>query len=1018
MVRERRTELGLTQEELARRAGMSVRALRYLEQGRVRNPRTASIRQLVAALETAVDVAVTPAALRIGVLGPLSVEVGGQPVDLGRTRHASLLGLLALHPNRPVALADIADMVWTHRPPRSYANLVNIYVRRLRKQLGPALRLVAVGHGGYQLEVEPAELDLMEFVELTAEARAARDTADAHDLYARALACWRGHVLTDLDPLQRHPATGPLARQRLSATLAYADIGIALGEHEQAAAQLRSVRDDEPLHEGLHARLMVALAGSGQQAAALELFDDLRGRLSAELGIEPGPELRSAQLQVLRQEIPASACVPFGGSNFLPRDVDDFVGRAAEIERLAATLSTNRAAVHAISGMAGVGKTALAIHLGHRLADRYPDGQLFVDLHAHSSARGPLTPRAALDALLRQLGVDSARIPDQLDQCAALWRSMLVGRNILVVLDDAADAAQVRPLLPGGGTNCLVLITSRQRLTSVDAVRPLSLDVLADDEAATLFTRVAGPERTAGQDAQAREVLRLCGFLPLAIRIAAARLRDRPQWTITHLVSLLADEHRRLPELSTGDRSVGAAFTLSYHQLSAPLQQIFRLLGDFPGVDLDAYVAAALADVEPAEASTLLERLVDVHLLQQPALGRYRLHDLIRDHARVTTCAVDPLPEREAAVTRVVDYYLHVAAKAADVLEPSRRRFPLAGSSPAHMPNWSGDARAALEWFEAERANLTAAAVTADERGLPERCWRLIQTRWRFFFIRGHVHDWIDTHRLALAVTRRIGDAFAEAEIRKNLGLGLWRCGHFEEALTHHVHALELDVSSGDRWGEAKTRNHLGLIHGRAGRYDEAVDQQRRSAALYHEVGDECGEARALIGLGDVHHHAGRHSEGVATFRRALALARKSGDRWGEGIALIGLGFAAPHIETPAAALEYLDTALAFTRASGDRWSESIALIGSATAHQMMDAPEEAMNRYRQAIILAHEVGDRWWERLALTGLGRLCADLGQYAEAVRHHEHALALARVLDDAAVEAETLADLEKAGQHLAE
>ncbi|WP_410590257.1 BTAD domain-containing putative transcriptional regulator [Amycolatopsis sp. lyj-23] len=1034
----RRAELGLTQAELARRAGVSVRAVRYLERGETRNPRKASIRQLIAALEPGTPAGATT---RVGVLGPLLVEIGGEQLHPGDTRWARLLGLLALQPNRPVGVDDIVEVLWGARPPRSHPDLIGRAVRRLRGLLHPQLRLAATGAGSYRLEGPADRFDVLRFDARLEEARAAGDREGAFAGLAEALACWRGPVLTGQDALRHHPAAAALSRRRLSAALAHADAGIALGRHAEVIAQLEPVRDDEPLHEGLHARLMVALAGSGRQAAALALFDDLHTRLTAELGIEPGPEVRAAQLHVLRQEVPAArrgtglgaepgaevgaaqlhvrglevsaAAVrsvgdppagvpsevgvepelpnvvrPFGSSNFLPRDVEPFVGRVAETMRL-----TGGAAVYGICGMAGVGKTALAVHLGHRFADRFPDGQLFADLQAHGPD-GALAPEAALDSLLRQLGVDGARIPERLDQRAALWRSLLAGRNALVVLDDAADAAQVRPLLPGG-SGSLVLITSRARLTSVDAVTTLSLDVLGPDEAGQLLTGVAGPGRTGGEPAVG-EVARLCGYLPLALRIAAARFRDRPLWTVAHLAGLLRDEHRRLAELSTGDRSVGAAFTLSYRRLTEPQQRLFRRLGDYPGTDVDVFAAAAIAGLEPRETERLLEELVDVHLLAQPALGRYRFHDLIRDHARATGLA-DPAAAKEAAASRLADYYLHVSARAADVLEPTRKRFPPVGTPPAAGPEFRSAAEA-LAWLEAERANLAAVAAVAG----PDHCWRLVQTLWRFYFIRGHVDDWLRTHRLALGVA---GDPEAEAELRKNLGLGLWRSGDFAGAVEQHLRALELDRAHDDVWGAAKTHNHLGFIHARGGSHGEALVHHARAAELYRAAGDRCGEARALIGLGDLHYHAGRHAQSAADFRRGLDLAREVGDDWGQALAAVGLGFTAP----PAEARGHLENGLAYARVAGDRWAESLVLTGLGVAGLARGDLAEASNLLRQAVTLTQEVGDRWWERLATTALGRVHAAAARAAEAVVWHERAVKLARELGDEAAAADALAAL---------
>ncbi|HTI24465.1 MAG TPA: BTAD domain-containing putative transcriptional regulator [Kutzneria sp.] len=963
LLRQRRNELGITQSELARRAGVGVRTLRYLEQGTVRKPRTASVRQLLAALATPTPKAAVPA-LWIGVLGPLVVERDGQPVALGDTQEARLLGLLALTANRPLSLAGAADVLWAGRPPASHADLVNRCVRRLRGLCGPALRLTAVGRGVYQLDADSDQLDVLRFGELSVEARDAGDPEAAYDAYHRALACWRGPVLAGHDQVTWGPVADALARQRLFATLAFADVGCRLGRYEQTIAQLEVVRGDEPLHEGLHARLMTALAGNGQQAAALELFDDLSKQLSAELGIEPGPEIRAAQLTVLRQEVPTPTREVPAGRNFLPRDVHDFIGRAAEIDHLAETLLTVRGpGVHALTGMAGIGKTTLSVHLGHRLAPWFPDGQLFVDLHTHSGKHAPLTAQAALDALLRQLGVDGHRIPDRLDESAALWRSLLVGRSILVVLDDVADAAQVRPLLPGGGTNCQFLITSRSHLTSLDDVAVVALDVLPDREAVDLFAGVAGPKRVAGHDDQVREVTRLCGFLPLAIRIAAARLRDRPLWTIEHLLSLLRDEHRRLPALSAGDRSVGAALTLSYRQLCPAQQRLFRLLGDFPGIDFAPAAVGAITDTGREEAASLLEELVDVNLLAQPALDRYGFHDLVRDHAR-ETCHTEPADLRRAAINRTFGFYLHTAARAADLLEPTRKRFQLTIAAPAQLPTLT-NAADALRWFEAERLNLTAIVAAAAARRHDEQSWQLAQTLWRYFFIRGHLHLLIATHLTALDCTLRLGDTAAEAEIRKSLGLGYWRVGRPRDAVDQHLRALRLDRANHDLWGEAKTHNHLGFIHGRDGDHTAAVEHHQRSAELYELTGDRCGTARALVGLGDVHFHAGRAAESAVQFRAALDLARQVGDHWGEGLASIGLGFAT-------LSREHLEQALRLTRATGDRWGESIALTGLGIILAESNASDEAINHYRQAINLAQEVGDKWWERMARAGLTRL----------------------------------------------
>ncbi|GAA4008103.1 hypothetical protein GCM10022247_32880 [Allokutzneria multivorans] len=423
--------------------------------------------------------------------------------------------------------------------------------------------------------------------------------------------------------------------------------------------------------------------------------------------------------------------------NELPRDIGDFTGRDAELDALLAAVSASD--VHAIDGMGGVGKTSLVVRCAHRLAPSYPDGQFFVDLHAHTPGHPPLSPDAALETLLRAVDVPGERIPPTVEQRAALWRSTLAGRRVLLVLDNATDAAHVRSLLPGH-PGCLTLITSRRRLSELDGVSALALDVLREDEAVGLFRRIAGADR--GDDASVGECVRLCGFLPLAIRIAAARLRDRPVWTVEHLNKRLRRRTRGLSELN-------AVFALSHQHLDEPQQRMFRLLGLHPGADIDADAAAALAGIEPLDAEDVLESLVDVHLVQQREPGRYRLHDLLRGHAAATAAAEeDPAALSEASV-RLWDYYLAAATEAS------------------------------LRWLEAERVNLVAVIEHCSD----EHAWRISLVLWQFFLARAYHQDWQRTHEVALAAADRLGDLDARAEVLKNLGVLNWRLGNNEQAI-------------------------------------------------------------------------------------------------------------------------------------------------------------------------------------------------------------------------------------------
>ena len=999
-LRSRRQAAGLTQRELADRAGMSVRAVRYLESGRTRAPRSASLRQLEQALDAAVEPA-APAATVIGVLGPLSLRVGGEPVEVGGAKIAALLGLLALQPHSTVSRDEIVDVLWGEQPPASHAHLVHTYVGRLRRLLGPAPgpRLIAGTRGGYLLTANEDQLDLLKFAALSdraAEAAAAGDRERAGSLYDQSLACWRGSLLAGVDQrLRQHPAAVALAARRVSLSLAYADIALARGEYAEVAARLRPLLADETLHEGLQARMMLALAGSGQQVAALGRFDELRSALKQELGVEPGRELREAHLKVLRGQVSAR---PPGERNCLPRDLPDFTGRYGECRELLGAPPAG--VVTAIDGMAGVGKTTLAVHLAHELAPHYPDGQLFLDLRAHSAGQEPVSARDALESLLRQFGVEGERIPKSVNDCASLWRSLAAERRLLVVLDNVADAAQLRPLLPNGRWSWTV-VTSRGRLPSLEGVHRLSLDVLPHDEAAELFAQVLGRPVTGEADAVA-EVLRLCGFLPLAVRIAGAKARAHPSWTVAHLAGRLRDEHRRLAELRVGDRSVEAAFALSYDLLGAPEQRMFRLLGECPGTGFDAYAAAALAGLPLAEAEDLLDQLLDAHLLLEPVPGRFRFHDLLLQHARKAARRDEDDNARQQAQDRVTGYYLHAAAQAADLLEPTRRRWD-PGVGPVDLPRFAGQPEA-VGWLTLEHENLVAVIAAASARDSWAHCWQLAQCLWRFFFVRGHLQDWIHTHRLALAATLRHGDVLARAETHKNLGLAHWRRADFTEALEHHHRALELDEEAGDVWGQAKTHNHLGFIHARMGRHIEAVHHQRQAVTLYHQTADDCGRARAQLGLGIAYYHAGDIETACYWLDLALALTRQAEDHWGQGLALIGYGFALEEKGRP-----LLEQALGLTHAIGDRWSECLALTGLGICDHLAGATGPALDRLGQAVTIARESGDRWGLRLALSALGRVLSDRTRYAEAVAAHQEALVLTRELCNKHLEAEVLADL---------
>jgi tetratricopeptide (TPR) repeat protein len=621
--------------------------------------------------------------------------------------------------------------------------------------------------------------------------------------------------------------------------------------------------------------------------------------------------------------------------------------------------------VLAIDGMAGIGKTALAIHAAHRLAGRYPDGQLFVDLQAHTAGHEPVEAGAALETLLRQLGVPAERLPAALAARAALWRAELAGRRTVVVLDNAADTAHVRPLLPGA-SGSLVLITSRRRLIDLDGAHAMSMDVLPARDGVELFASIVG-ERAQAEPSAVLDVLQLCGFLPLAVRIAAARLRHRPRWSVGYLAGRLRDERRRLAELATSDRGVAAAFTLSYEHLDPARQRMFRLLGVHPGRDVDVHAAAALAGVPADDAETLLEDLLDAHVLAQHEPGRYTFHDLLREHARATAAAEESEAARHDALTRLLDHYRHTAVTAIGLLYPFGRLRrpdlpePGPGPEPESVPLL--DAAEATAWLDAERANLVAAGGHAADGGWPVHAGHLATTLHPY--LDGHAHhaDAITLHGKALDAARRTGDRAAEALALLDLAWVYWRQGRYEESYESCLPALEVCRELGDALGQSRAHNTMGNVCLRQHAYERADHHLRHALDLSRELGNRVGEAYTLSSLGISHERQGRYREALDHHRRALELHRALGSRNGEARVLDLLG----------------------------------------QVHRRQGRPQEALDHHRQALELCRELGTRNDEAGPLNGLGEAALALGDHGQAAAWHEAALALARELGDRPEEA---------------
>jgi tetratricopeptide (TPR) repeat protein len=652
----------------------------------------------------------------------------------------------------------------------------------------------------------------------------------------------------------------------------------------------------------------------------------------------------------------------------LPHDVAGFTGRADELEQLRALFAGGGRAgatvvISAIDGVAGIGKTALAVHVAHQLAGRFADAQLYVDLRGFDPRQSPLQPGAALSHLLRGLGVDPRRVPSDLDDQVGMYRSLLAGRRALVVLDNAATAEQVRPLLPGG-SDCAVLVTSRNRLSGLvvrDGARRLALDLLPEADAVALLAGILGAERVAAEPAAAVELARLCGRLPLALRIAADRAAAGPRRALADLVAALDVERDRLDLLATPDAdqttAVRAVFSWSYHALPAAAARAFRLLGLHAGPDIEARAAAALLGADVPRAQALLDALATAHLIEEHRPGRYRLHDLVRLYAAEQAAAEEPEPDRAAAVARLLHWYLHTAAATDGLLSPQRRAVPLGRPAPGAAPLAFTAPAQAADWCEAELPNLIAAVEQASQAGQHATAWKLPIALSGYFSLRKHWSDWIATHQAGLAA-EHARDPHGQACILIGLGLAHFELRRFDEALDCHQRALDRWAEVGDIWGQGITLMNLGNDCTVLRRLDEALDHYQNALALAREINDRRLECIVLNNLGEAYRELGRHTEALDHQQKALALFREIGDPRNQGHALNGLGQTCHNMGRTADAIDHFRQALTVRREIGDQWGQAESLAGLATA--MLDAgqPDAARQSWQAALAIFADLGD------------------------------------------------------------
>ena len=935
--------------------------------------------------------------VRFRILGPLEVWTGQDWSGIGAPKWRALLAALLLNPGQAVSTDRLAAELWADDPPDRAANLVSVYVLRLRRALGdPEGRVLTTRAPGYQLLLGPGDLDAECFETLAGQGRTALAEGDprrAAEGLTQALGLWRGRALADVPPSALVAAEADrLEESRLSALELRIEADLGCGRPAQLVPELRRLLSDQPLREGLWTLLIRALDGAGRRAEALAAYGQAREVIAEELGVDPGPRLQRLYQAMLTADVappqpPAAAATaqPAGspaeathrrtgpGSPSrrapaqLPADVADFTGRAGPLERLYGLLSGIRqrangaVAVAVVAGTPGLGKTTLAIHAAHRLRPDFPDGQLYASLRGGSEH--PVPPDEVLARFLRDLGVDGARVPVDAEERAAMYRTRLAERQMLIVLDDARDAAQVRPLLPGTGSSS-VIVSSRHRLSDLASSRLIDLDVLDDGEAAELFTRIIGADRAEAEPGPVRDVLGVCAGLPLAIRIAGARLAARRGWTVRTLAGRLADQRRRMDELTAGDLAMRACFQVSFDALPhrngtrTDPPRAFRLLGVWQGPSIGLPAAAALIGEPEDPVADALEVLVDANLLESPAPDRYRLHDLLRAYAAERAQADDSPQAVDDAVRRVLEWYLRTADAAAAVVAPYRDRVPLNPAEQGCEPLAFATAEQALDWCEQERTNLVAATRQAASQGLHDIAWKLSVAVTVSFERRGYRAEMLAMHHIALASTRELGDRRAEAWVLNNIGMVLGQQHDADDAVGYFEQALAILRETGERRDQGRAANNLAFCYLVLGRYEEAVGPLLDALKLQRELGRRYGEAVALCNLGEAYVELGRYDEAIAHSQEALTIAREVHSVRDEGYALYNLGRAHLALGQLAGATDLFEQALAIHRAARDKYGEARVLRRIGTAHVRAGRLEQAREAWTRARGLFEALGE------------------------------------------------------------
>jgi DNA-binding SARP family transcriptional activator/tetratricopeptide (TPR) repeat protein len=896
--------------------------------------------------------------MRFRVLGPLRAESEGRQAALGGPRQRAVLAALLTAPNETLSRARLTELVWDKPNPSAEANLRG-YVWKLRTALREPgeERPRILWDRGFRIRVEPGELDAWEFDLLAAQARRDRDagrTADAADAYGKALALCSGEPFQDVEGSTRFEGLRTALRERRERVVEqYIELRMSLGEHADLISELRDRHARQPLWEHLAAQLMLALARSGRRGEALEVYRDTRAALVETLGTEPDSELQEVHRRVLRGESgpeaprPASMLAPV---DQLPFDLSVFTGRDSETALLNG-LKEPGTGVAVVSGPAGVGKTSLAVRWAHRAKDAFPDGRLYVDLRGFTPGEPPLDPGEALRRLLEALGTPAAAVPAGTEQRAARFRELLADKRMLVVVDNAKDPAQARPLLPGA-PGCRVIVTSRSRLTGLIAstgAMVVAVETMDDEQARPLLAARLGAARLDAEPEAVQRILDVCAGLPLALAVVAARAAARPEDPLDLLADELCTAATPLDSLHSDDPATDPRSLLrwSYEQLGEEAARLLRFLGLHPHLDWSAPAAASLLGAGLERTGAALAELVEANLLRRRPGRRYGCHDLVLAFAD----EVAPSPaDSAAAVERMLDHYLHTAVAASFLLNPHRDPIPVGRAKTGAVVEPPSDGAAAMAWMGAERAALMAAVRTAAAHGFDAHCWQLAWSLHDYLLRRGRRHDQAAVWRTGLDAADRLGDTAVQTRAHRQLAQALAHLGRREEAREHLEQALRKGKDLDNPVDQAHTLQVYGVLWHREGAYAEAIDYNRRALDCYRTAGHRAGQAGALNSIGWILSLSGDHEAAIACCEQALALMRSIGHRPGEAATSDSLGVAHHGLGQYDEAAAYLRRAVSLYRETDSRAGEAKSLTRLADVFEAAGDAAAAAEALEQAL--------------------------------------------------------------------